>query len=105
VLFAVAKFTVTGCPLAADSDTVKVALVVPVLPSVTVTSLIASDGVAIIIGDRAKALVICDGRVDGVGEVDEERFVGFVEQITDDWHGECSGESALARRLRFPMRQ
>ena len=41
---AVAYWTVTVWPLGADSVTVKVALTVPVLPSVTVTSLIGQGG-------------------------------------------------------------
>jgi len=41
---AVAKPTLTVCPLGAESVTVKLALTVPELPSVTVTSLIDRIG-------------------------------------------------------------
>ena len=41
---AVAYSTVTVFELAADSDTVKLAVVVPLLPSVTVTLLMVSEG-------------------------------------------------------------
>ena len=44
VPLAVAKFTVTVRLLAAESVTVKVAVVVPLLPSVTETSLMESPG-------------------------------------------------------------
>ena len=42
----------------------KTALTVPPLPSVTVTSLIGQRGDRVVVGDRADALRVCDGRVD-----------------------------------------
>ena len=63
--------------------TVKVALTVPELPSVTVTSLIESAGV-VVVSDGAQALPVGDRRVRRVREVDEERLVRLVEQVAVD---------------------
>ena len=52
-----------------------VALVVPALPSVTVTSLIESVGGVVVVDDRPDALGVGDGRVRGAAEVHEERLV------------------------------
>ena len=60
----------------------------PVLPSVTVTSLIESDGARVVVGDRADALPVGDRGVRRVREVDGERLVRLVEQVAVDRDGD-----------------
>ena len=51
---AVAQSKLTALPLAAESETVNVAVVVPALPSATETSSIDRVGAGVVVGDRAR---------------------------------------------------
>ena len=81
---AVAQSTVTAWPLAAERVTVNVAVVVPALPSVTVTSSTDRVGGAsssvIVPSPEPSAIVALDGLL----SVDGERLVGLVERVAVD---------------------
>ena len=74
----------------------KVALTVPVLPSVTVTSLMLSEGAGsssrMVPRPWPSAMVALTGRC----EVDQEGLVGFVQRVALDGDGDRLGR--LARR-------
>ena len=76
--------TVTVCPLAAESVTVKVAVVVPALPSVTVTSSIDRVGGAsssvMVPAPEPSAIVALAGLV----RLTDEGLVGLVDQVAVD---------------------
>ena len=72
----------------------KVAVTVPALPSVTVTSPIDGADERVVVGDRARALAVGDRRVDGRRQVDEEGLVGLVERVAVD--GDADGLARLA---------
>ena len=82
---AVCQVTVIVLVLAFESETVKLAAAVPLLPSVTVTSLIEIE-TAIVVGDRADALGVGDGGVGGGrnGQVDVEGLVALVQGVAVD---------------------
>ena len=61
---AVAKLTVTGCVLASERATENVALTVPLLPSVTATSLMESEGTVKVLkpgGSQVPAVISEEG--------------------------------------------
>ena len=82
----VAKLTVTVWLLAPDRLTVKTALVVPLLPSVTVTSLMLKLGGASSLRMVPKPCGYCDGRIDGIAQVHEERFIRLGQCVPFDQH-------------------
>ncbi len=92
---AVAKSTVTCRPLTGERVTVKVALVVPVWPSVTVTSSTDSAGSASSSVIVPRPVASAMRRVAGVGEVEGEGLVDLVEGVAAD--GDGDGLGGLAR--------
>ena len=77
----------TGVVDALDRLTVKLALLVPLLPSATVTSAIdtgGNRGGRVVVGDGGGGGGFGDGGAGGVGEGDGEGFVGFDGGVAGD---------------------
>ncbi len=93
---AVAKLTDTARPLTAESVAVKVALTVPELPSVTVTSSIESEGSgsSSVIVPRPKSSAIV--AFEAPREADREALVYLITRVT--YKGDVHGLRNLARR-------
>ena len=66
------------------SDTVNVALTIPLSPSRTVASPIPSVGRLVVVEDRPHALAVPDGGVGRVAQVDRERLVRLDGSVADD---------------------
>ncbi len=70
----------TVFPLAADRETVNVAVVVPALPSVDGDVVHREAGRRVVVGDGAQGGAVGDRGVRGVRQRDREGLVGLVDE-------------------------
>ena len=78
---AVAQSNVTAWPLAADSVTVNVAVVVPAFPFGDGDVVDREGGSGVVVGDRPEARAVCDRGVPRVGKRDAVRLVRLVHGV------------------------